>query len=60
MGMAPKKAKRDRLTEFPTTIRLPADLRERVEALIPKIGSKSTVLRLAVAEGVRALERRYR
>lgn len=56
----PRKPKRERLTEYPTTIRLPADLRERVEGLIPKIGSKSTVLRLAVAEGIRALERRYR
>jgi predicted DNA-binding protein len=56
----PRKPKSERLTEYPSTVRLPADLRERVEALIPKIGSKSTVLRLAVAEGVRALERRYK
>jgi len=58
--MATRKAKRERLTEYPTTIRLPAELRERVEALIPKIGPKSTVLRLAVAEGIRALERRQK
>ena len=58
--MASRKPKRERLTEYPTTIRLPADLRERVDALVPKVGPKSSVLRLAVAEGVRALERRFK
>jgi predicted DNA-binding protein len=57
--MAARKSKRERLTDFPTTIRLPKELRARVEALVPKLGAKSVVLRLAVAEGVRALERRY-
>jgi predicted DNA-binding protein len=58
--MTTRKPKHDRLTDYPTTIRLPADLRERLEALIPKVGPKSTVLRLAIAEGIRALERRYK
>lgn len=51
-------------------LRLPAELLERAEALVedvaadPELGSlgrvtRSTVLRLAVARGLAALERRY-
>jgi len=47
------------LREYPTTVRVPGDLRERLEPLIPKVGPKSTVLKLAVAEGTRASEQRY-
>lgn len=56
----PKKHKRARLTEQPMSIRIPADLRERIDALTAQIGTLSAVLRLALLEGVKVLERRYR
>ena len=56
----PKKSERARLTEQPMSIRIPADLRERVDALTPQIGTLSSVLRLALLEGIKVLERRYR
>jgi len=55
----PKKPKAARLTEKPMSIRIPADLRHRIDALTPQIGTQSAVLRLALLEGVKVLERRY-
>lgn len=55
----PKKPKAARLTEKPMSIRIPADLRDRIDALTPQIGTQSAVLRLALLEGVKVLERRY-
>lgn len=55
----PKKPKTARLTEKPMSIRIPADLRDRVDALTEPIGTQSAVLRLALLEGVKVLERRY-
>jgi hypothetical protein len=56
----PTKTKATRLTDQPMSIRISADLRERVDALIPQIGTQSGVLRLALLEGVKVLERRYK
>jgi predicted DNA-binding protein len=56
----PKKPKAARLTARPTSVRIPADLRERIDALTVRIGTQSGVLRLALIEGVKVLERRYR
>jgi hypothetical protein len=60
-----------RLGERPVTLRLPPDLLERAERLLPGLGrdprlsalaslSRSQVLRLALLEGLQVLERRYR
>jgi predicted DNA-binding protein len=54
-----KKAKTTRLTDQPMSIRIPADLRERIDALTRRFGTQSAVLRLALLEGVKVLERRY-
>jgi len=55
----------------PVAIRLPGELLARLDALVPKIAadtdtaivlgriSRSSVLRLAVLEGVKVLERRH-
>ncbi|MFI5399303.1 MAG: hypothetical protein ACHQ9S_27555 [Candidatus Binatia bacterium] len=56
----PKKPKQNRLTEQPMSIRIPADLRDRIDVLTAQIGTLSSVLRLALLEGVKVLERRYR
>lgn len=56
----PKKQKTGRLTDQPMSIRIPADLRDRIDALTPQIGTQSAVLRLALLEGVKVLERRYK
>ena len=60
-----------RLGESPVTLRLPADLVARIDALLPKIGadsdtaallggvSRSSALRLVIVEGLRVLEGRY-
>jgi len=55
----PKKPKAARLTDKPMSIRIPTDLRDRIDALTLQIGTQSTVLRLALLEGVKVLERRY-
>jgi hypothetical protein len=55
----PKKPKAARLTDKPMSIGIPADLRDRIDALAPQIGTQSAVLRLALLEGVKVLERRY-
>jgi predicted DNA-binding protein len=55
----PKKPKAARLTARPMSIRIPADLRDRIDALVPQIGTQSAVLRLALLEGIKVLERRY-
>lgn len=55
----PKKPKAARLTEKPMSIRIPADLRDRIDALTSHLGTQSAVLRLALLEGVKVLERRY-
>jgi len=55
----PKKRRAARLTARPMSIRIPADLRERIDALTVRIGTQSGVLRLALLEGVKVLERRY-
>jgi len=47
------------LREYQITVRLPADLRDRLKPLIPKVRPRSTVLKLAVAEGTRASKWRY-
>jgi hypothetical protein len=57
--------------EKPTQLRLPRDLLERAEALVPVLAddpevralgrlTKTAVLRLAVLHGLEALEKRYR
>jgi len=55
----PKKPKAARLTDTPMSLRLPPELRERIAALTLKMGTQSAVLRVALLEGVRVLERRY-
>jgi predicted DNA-binding protein len=55
----PKKPKTARLTDKPMSIRIPTDLRDRIDALTLQIGTQSAVLRLALLEGVKVLERRY-
>ena len=55
----PKNPKAARLTDTPMSIRIPPDLRERIDALTLKLGTQSAVLRVALLEGVRVLERRY-
>jgi predicted DNA-binding protein len=54
-----KKPKTMRLTDQPMSLRIPPDLRERIDALTPRIGTLSAVLRLALLDGVKVLERRY-
>ena len=65
-------AKHAALSESPITLRLPTDILERLDAVAPAIGkdsdtaallggvSRSSVVRLAIVEGLRVLERRYR
>jgi len=60
MVTMPKKPSKARLTDQPMSIRIPADLRDRVDALTPQIGTQSAVLRLALLEGMKVLERRYK
>jgi len=55
-----RKPRDERLTEYPLTARVPADLNARLESLVPILGTKSVVMRLALLEGVRVLERRHR
>jgi predicted DNA-binding protein len=55
----PRRPRTTRLTDHPMSLRIPADLRDRIEALTPQIGTQSAVLRLALLEGVKVLERRY-
>ena len=55
----PKNPKAARLTDKPMSIRIPTDLRNRIDALTLRMGTQSTVLRLALLEGVKVLERRY-
>ncbi len=47
------------LSDNPMQVRLPPELRQRIEALAPKIGTQSAVLRLALMEGLKILEERY-
>jgi hypothetical protein len=66
----PRKSKG--LSENPVTLRLPADLLRRADALVPALGrdgrtavlagmiTRSVVLRLALAEGLQILEARHR
>lgn len=66
-----KRRKTERLTESPVTLRLPAELLKRLDALVPLVAddsdtatmlggvSRSAVLRFAMLEGVKALEKRY-
>jgi hypothetical protein len=67
-----KRRKTERLTESPVTLRLPTDLLKRIDALMPLVAadsdtatmlggvSRSAVLRYALLEGVKTLEKRYR
>ncbi len=41
------------------SIRLPPELQARVAALVPQMGTQSAVLRVALIEGLKVLERRY-
>lgn len=66
----PHKLKR--MTDAPVALRLPAELLERIDALMPMVAgdsdtatmlggvTRSAVIRYALLEGVRLLERRYR
>jgi hypothetical protein len=66
-----KRRKVERLSESPVTLRLPAELLERIDALVPKVAadsdvatmlggvSKSAVIRYALLEGVKVLEKRH-
>jgi len=66
----PKK-KAGALTESPLTLRIPAELLERIDALLPKVAAdsdtatmlggvtRSAVVRYALLEGVKGLERRH-
>lgn len=54
----PTKPKKAKLTAHVIPVRLPHDLFARVHALAAVHGTQSTVLRAAIAEGVRILERR--
>jgi hypothetical protein len=67
-----KRAKASPLSESPVTLRLPAELLKRIDALVPQVAadsdvatmlggvSRSAVIRYALLEGVKALERRHR
>jgi hypothetical protein len=55
----PKKPKKERMTEYPVQVRLTPELHRRMTALVPKVGTRSTVLRLALLEGLKVLERRW-
>ncbi len=46
------------LTEHPVAVRLPPELLARVEALVRLYGTQSAVIRVALIEGLRILERR--
>lgn len=72
MAKKPKRPhKTDRLTESPIALRLPADLLARVDGLVDPVAAdadtatllggvtRSAVLRYALLEGVKTLERRY-
>ena len=66
------KSKTDKLTDNPIALRMPKALQDRIDALVPKIkadsnvatmlggGSRSAVIRYALLEGVKALEKRYK
>jgi hypothetical protein len=70
-GARARPMKAQRLGESPVTLRLPADIVGRIDALVPAVArdsdtatllggvSRSAVLRLVVVEGVRVLEGRY-
>lgn len=59
------------MTEHPVTIRLPSDLLSRLDALVPHVASdsntaamlggvtRSSVIRYALLEGVKRLEKRH-
>ncbi|MGD0947039.1 MAG: hypothetical protein ABSA52_06385 [Candidatus Binatia bacterium] len=67
-----RRRKTERLTESPVTLRLPADLLKGIDGLVPAVAadgdtatmlggvSRSAVLRFALLEGVKSLEKRYR
>lgn len=59
--MATKKPTKQRanLTDMPMNVRLPPDMVTELNALVPKLGTRSTVLRLAIAEGLKVLRRRF-
>lgn len=50
--------KADKFLEHPLTLRLSAKLLERVDTLVAVYGTRATVLRAAIVEGVRVLERK--
>lgn len=54
-GRPPKKAA-DKLSEHPVSLRLPAELLARIDALVSRFGTRATVVRAALLKGVRALE----
>jgi hypothetical protein len=54
-----RKTKAERLSEYPVPVRLSAELHASVMALVPKIGTKSAVVRLALTEGLKILQDRY-
>jgi hypothetical protein len=60
------------MTDSPVALRLPADLLQRIDALVPLVAgdtdvatllggvTRSAVVRYALLEGVKVLEKRYR
>ena len=56
----PKKPKPPQLTSNPISVRVPPALRERIDALAPYVGTQAAAIRIALLEGVRVLERRYK
>ena len=46
----------DKLSAHPLSLRLPAALIERIDALVSRYGTRATVVRAALLKGVRALE----
>jgi len=64
--------KTERMTDSPVALRLPADLLQRIDALVPLVAgdtdiatllggvTRSAVVRYALLEGVKVLEKRYR
>lgn len=65
------KGKSSALTETPLSLRIPVDLLERIDALVPKVAadsnvatmlggvSRSAVVRYALIEGIKKLETRH-
>ena len=70
--MSKRTMKAAKVTEAPVSLRIPAGLQDRIDALLPKINAdvdqatvmggvtRSSVIRFALVEGVKALEKRYK